>query len=55
MQAATATFALSIQAGLSVYDAAYLEVALRVDGELATNDERMQLAARRAGVDIFNR
>ena len=52
-QATTATWALSIQFGLSVYDAAYLELALRVDGALATNDQRMRAAARRAGATLF--
>ena len=53
VQAANATFALSIQFGLSVYDAAYLELVLRVDGALASNDQRMRTAARRAGATLF--
>lgn len=51
--AATATFALSVQFGLSVYDAAYLELVLRVGGTLATNDKRLRAAALRAGASAF--
>ena len=51
--AATATFTLSIQFGLSVYDAAYLELVLRVGGSLATNDNRLRTAALRAGASMF--
>lgn len=53
--AATATFALSIQFGLSVYAAAYLELALRLGGTLATNDKRLQAATRHAGTPLFER
>ena len=51
--AASATFALSIQYGLSVYDAAYLELALRLGVALATNDQRLQAATRQAGAPLF--
>ena len=51
--AATATFTLSIRFGLSVYDAAYLELVLRVGGTLATNDRQLRTAALRAGVSVF--
>ncbi|MYE24476.1 MAG: type II toxin-antitoxin system VapC family toxin [Gammaproteobacteria bacterium] len=51
--ATQATFALSIQFGLSAYDAAYLELALRLGGTLATNDRRLRGAARRAGASLF--
>ena len=51
--AASASFALSIQYGLSVYDAAYLELALRLGALLATNDQRLQVATREAGVSVF--
>ena len=54
-RAAAATFALSIQFGLSAYDAAYLELVLRLGGALATNDQRMLIAARRAGAALFER
>ncbi len=51
--AGTATFELSIRLGLSVYDAAYVELALRTDGTLATNDRRLRIAARKAGALLF--
>ncbi len=51
--AATATFALSIHFRLSVYDAAYLELVLRVGAALATNDRRLRTAALRAGASLF--
>lgn len=51
--ATTAAFALSIQFGLSVYDAAYLELALRSGGTLATNDRRLKAASRDAGAPVF--
>ena len=51
--AATKTFLLSIHFGLSVYDAAYLELVLRVGGTLATNDKRLRTAALRAGASTF--
>lgn len=42
------------QFGLSAYDAAYLELALRQGAMLATLDERLATAARRAKVRIFD-
>lgn len=51
--AAVVTFSLSIQFDLSVYDAAYLELALRLGNVLATNDRQLRAAARRAGVPLF--
>ncbi len=51
--ASTAVFALSIQFGLSVYDAAYLELALRSGATLATNDRRLKAATREAGAPLF--
>jgi predicted nucleic acid-binding protein len=38
--------------GLSVYDAGYLELALRDGLPLATLDERLKRAARQAGVEV---
>lgn len=38
---------------LSIYDAGYLELALRSDLPLATNDRMLESAARNAGVTIF--
>ena len=51
--AASATLALSIQYELSVYDAAYLELVLRLGCSLATNDRRLRAAARQAGAPLF--
>ncbi|MYA30063.1 MAG: type II toxin-antitoxin system VapC family toxin [Gammaproteobacteria bacterium] len=51
--ATQATFALSVQLGLSVYDAAYLELVLRLGADLATNDKRLRAAAARAGASLF--
>lgn len=51
--AGKATFALSIQFDISVYDAAYLELVLRLGGKLATNDKRLRAAGRRAGASLF--
>ncbi len=39
--------------GLSAYDAAYLDTAIRSGAELATADEALEKAARRAGVPIM--
>jgi predicted nucleic acid-binding protein len=39
--------------GLSAYDAAYLDVAMRHGAPLATLDGNLQKAGRKAGIDIF--
>jgi predicted nucleic acid-binding protein len=39
--------------GLSAYDAAYLELSIRHGAPLATLDEKLQEAAKRAGITIF--
>lgn len=39
--------------GLSAYDAAYLELSVRLGAPLATLDGRLRKAAKRAGVAIF--
>jgi predicted nucleic acid-binding protein len=39
---------------LPVYDAAYLELAMRRNAALASLDRRLQGAAGRAGVEIFD-
>lgn len=38
---------------LTAYDAAYLELAIRLDAELATLDRQLMTAAEEAGVSIF--
>jgi predicted nucleic acid-binding protein len=40
--------------GLSAYDAAYLELALRRHAPLATLDVKLKKAAKRAGARIFD-
>jgi predicted nucleic acid-binding protein len=45
--------ALAAQYGLTIYDAAYLELALRLDTPLATLDQDLIRAARKAGVALF--
>ena len=47
------TSALAEQYGLSVYDAAYLELALRRELPLATRDGALRNAAERSGISVF--
>jgi len=47
------TAALARQYGLTVYDAAYLELALRHGAALATSDAALARAARKAGVEVI--
>ena len=46
----TVVYELAREHGLSVYDASYLDLALREDLPLATLDRRLAEAARRCGV-----
>ena len=43
---------LSDRFGLTTYDAAYLELALRLGADLATFDDALAAAARQAGVPV---
>ncbi|MGB8701305.1 MAG: type II toxin-antitoxin system VapC family toxin [Thermosynechococcaceae cyanobacterium] len=52
-QSMTATLSLARSHGLSAYDAAYLELALREGLALATLDKRLELAAQGCGVILF--
>ena len=45
-------FELAMRYGLSSYDAAYLELAMRRGLPLATRDEQLRLAAHAAGVAV---
>jgi len=45
--------ALAVQYGLTTYDAAYLELALRLEAPLATLDQDLARAARAAKVPLF--
>jgi predicted nucleic acid-binding protein len=44
---------LAIRHRLSVYDAAYLALALDLDGELATTDRALATAARAEGIEVI--
>lgn len=46
------TLALGARHGLTVYDAAYLELALRLRAPLATLDHELLAAGRAAGIDL---
>jgi len=50
---AGATAGLARQYGLTVYDAAYLELAMRRGATLATSDAQLARAARKAGVPVL--
>jgi predicted nucleic acid-binding protein len=52
-QALSDTLQLARRYKLSAYDASYLELALRLGMPLATLDEDLQKAARKAGVKKF--
>jgi len=45
---------LAREYSLSAYDAAYLDVAVRHSAPLATLDNNLQKAGRKAGIEIFN-
>lgn len=47
------TMGLARQYGLTIYDAAYLELAMRRGATLATNDRQLEGAARAAGVKLL--
>lgn len=47
------TLAVARQYGLTVYDAAYLELAMRHGATLATSDADLARAARKAGVAVL--
>lgn len=51
--ALSTTLQLARRYGLSAYDASYLEVALRAGLPLATLDDELTRAARKAGARIF--
>ncbi len=49
----TAVLAVAKEYGLTAYDAAYLELAMRENLPVATNDRDLAKAATRAGVDTL--
>jgi predicted nucleic acid-binding protein len=52
-RAVSDTAAVARQYGLTIYDAAYLELAMRRGASLATTDGDLAKAARAAGVALF--
>jgi predicted nucleic acid-binding protein len=46
------TAGLARQYGLAVYDAAYLELAMRLGAALATGDAALARAAKKAGLEV---
>ena len=53
VQAWSATLALSRAEDLTLYDAAYLELAVRLGATLASCDRQLVAAARRRGLDVL--
>lgn len=51
-KAFSSTFDLAIKEGLAAYDAAYLELAIRLKLPIATLDRRLAEAATRCRVDL---
>lgn len=49
----TTTWQLAQKHNLTTYDAAYLELAIRLGAALATNDQDLMTAARQAGVKLL--
>lgn len=49
----TATLDLADRHGLTVYDATYLELALRLRVPLATRDKQLRQAAERSGLPVL--
>lgn len=50
-----ASWSLAEAHGLTIYDAAYLELAIRRDLPLATHDKNLMAAASKASVPLFGR
>ncbi|HEY1171839.1 MAG TPA: type II toxin-antitoxin system VapC family toxin [Verrucomicrobiae bacterium] len=49
----TRLYTLAEQHGLTVYDAVYLELAIRKSLPLATKDAQLQFAARKCGIKVL--
>lgn len=54
LTSAFAVAELADQYALSAYDAGYLELAMRYDGALATNDRNLAKAAEGAGLTVLS-
>ena len=52
-RALSQVLAAAQQLGISVYDASYLELAMRLGATLATRDAQLSAAAATAGVPLF--
>lgn len=52
-RALSQVLAAARQLGISVYDASYLELAMRLGASLATRDAQLRAAAATAGVPLF--
>ncbi len=52
-RATHATYQLAREYGLTAYDAAYLELAMRLGAPLATMDRQLAESARKAGVRVY--
>jgi predicted nucleic acid-binding protein len=48
-----ATYALAVAHGLTVYDATYLELAIRLGLQLASLDDALRAGARSAGIALL--
>ena len=53
-RALSQVLAAARQLGISVYDASYLELAMRLGATLATRDTQLRAAAAAAGVPLFD-
>lgn len=53
-RAVSDTAALALEYQLTIYDAAYLELAMRRGAELATEDKALAKAAKAVGVSLFH-
>jgi predicted nucleic acid-binding protein len=53
MKVFSETLDLARKHGLTVYDAAYLELAIRIGGTLASLDNSLRRAAKGVGVKVF--
>ena len=51
--AASAALALARRHGLTLYDAVYLELAMRANRPIATLDKELRMAAKKAGVTCW--
>ena len=53
-EASIRVYQLASESGLTVYDAAYLDLAIRKNTGLATFDKKLSVAASKAGIKLFH-